>query len=121
MESLRTPDERFRHLPGYNFEPHYVDVDGLRMHYVDEGPTDAAPVLMIHREPTWALAASAILQLGSTQAVAANARRSSPSHFAADSLERTASYWVRRGACPWTVSVMAAKGHFKVAVRRTPV
>jgi len=37
MEILRTPDERFRDLPGYAFEPHYVDADGVRMHHVDEG------------------------------------------------------------------------------------
>ncbi|HET8943966.1 MAG TPA: haloalkane dehalogenase, partial [Dehalococcoidia bacterium] len=58
MDYLRTPDERFRGLPGYNFAPHYVDVpDGeggsLRVHYVDEGPRDAAPVLMLHGEPSW--------------------------------------------------------------------
>jgi haloalkane dehalogenase len=50
---LRTPDERFRELPGYPFAPRYVEVDGLRMHYVDEGPRDAAPVLMLHGEPSW--------------------------------------------------------------------
>ena len=53
MEALRTPDERFANLPDYDFEPHYQDVDGLRMHYVDEGPPDAAPVLMLHGEPSW--------------------------------------------------------------------
>ncbi len=53
MDILRTPDERFDNLPGYRFEPHYVDVDGLRMHYVDEGPRDAAPVLLLHGEPSW--------------------------------------------------------------------
>ena len=53
MDVLRTPDERFDNLPGYSFEPHYVDVDGLRMHYVDEGPSDAAPVLLLHGEPSW--------------------------------------------------------------------
>ena len=53
MDVLRTPDERFENLPGYSFEPHYVDVDGLRMHYVDEGPRDAAPVLLLHGEPSW--------------------------------------------------------------------
>jgi len=35
---VRTPDERFENLPGYPFEPHYAVVEGLRMHYVDEGP-----------------------------------------------------------------------------------
>ena len=53
MEALRTPDERFANLPGYGFEPHYIEVDGLRMHYVDEGPRDAAPVLLLHGEPSW--------------------------------------------------------------------
>jgi haloalkane dehalogenase len=48
----RTPDERFARLPGYDFDPHYLDVDGLRMHYVDEG--DGDPVLLLHGEPTWA-------------------------------------------------------------------
>jgi haloalkane dehalogenase len=51
MQILRTPDERFRDLPGYPFEPRYVDVDGLRMHYVDEGA--GAPVLLLHGEPSW--------------------------------------------------------------------
>ena len=58
MEYLRTPDDRFEGLPGYSFAPHYVDVpDGeggkLRVHYIDEGPRDADPVLMIHGEPSW--------------------------------------------------------------------
>ncbi len=53
MEILRTPDERFTGLPGYAFEPHYVEVDGLRVHYVDEGPASAEPVLMLHGEPSW--------------------------------------------------------------------
>ena len=52
MEAYRTPDERFERLPGYAFEPSYLEQDGLRMHYVDEG--EGAPVLMLHGEPTWA-------------------------------------------------------------------
>jgi haloalkane dehalogenase len=48
---FRTPDERFASLPGYDFEPHYADVDGLRMHYVDEG--SGRPVVCFHGEPTW--------------------------------------------------------------------
>jgi haloalkane dehalogenase len=48
----RTPDERFEGLPGYDFEPHWLDVDGLRMHYVEEGRGD--PVVCFHGEPTWA-------------------------------------------------------------------
>ena len=53
MQIKRTPDERFASLPGYAFAPHYVDLAGLRIHYVDEGPRDAAPVLLMHGEPSW--------------------------------------------------------------------
>ena len=58
MKTLRTPDERFANLDGYNFEPHYCeisDLDGgtLRVHYIDEGPRDADPVLLMHGEPSW--------------------------------------------------------------------
>ena len=51
--TLRTPDERFEDLPDYDFSPNYVEVDGLRIHYVDEGPPDAEVVLMLHGEPSW--------------------------------------------------------------------
>ncbi|HPW82871.1 MAG TPA: haloalkane dehalogenase, partial [Rhodoferax sp.] len=50
---LRTPPERFAHLPDFPYEPHYLDLDGLRIAYIDEGPRDAAPVLLMHGEPTW--------------------------------------------------------------------
>ncbi len=53
MKILRTPDERFQNLPDYEFEPHYVDIDEMRMHYVDEGPADAPPVFLMHGEPSW--------------------------------------------------------------------
>jgi haloalkane dehalogenase len=53
-EFLRTPEERFTDLPGFAFPPQYVEFDGLRMHYVDAGPRDAAEVfLCLHGEPTW--------------------------------------------------------------------
>ena len=54
MNALRTPDEQCKDLPDYPFEPHYAETrDGLRVHYVDEGPRDAAPVLLLHGEPSW--------------------------------------------------------------------
>ncbi len=58
MDALRTPDDRFADLPGYGFAPNYVEVrsgdDGtLRVHYLDEGPRDAAVVLLMHGEPSW--------------------------------------------------------------------
>ena len=54
MKILRTPDERFLNLPDYDFAAHYVDVGDMRMHYVDAGPADAPPVLLLHGEPSWA-------------------------------------------------------------------
>jgi haloalkane dehalogenase len=60
MEVLRTPDDAFADLPGFDFEPHYVEIDSgssgarLRLHYLDEGPTDASEtVLLMHGEPSW--------------------------------------------------------------------
>jgi haloalkane dehalogenase len=55
---LRTPDERFIGLPGFPFAPRYAEnlpgFQGLRAHYIDEGPTDAREVfLCLHGEPTW--------------------------------------------------------------------
>ncbi len=51
MDAYRTPDERFDGLPGFVFRPHYLEQDGLRLHYLDEGTGD--PVLLLHGEPTW--------------------------------------------------------------------
>lgn len=58
MQALRTPEDRFSDLVGYPFEPHYLEVDDgeggrLRIHYLDEGPSDAEPVLLMHGEPSW--------------------------------------------------------------------
>src|SRR2546423_10818200 len=54
MRVLRTPAERFRDLPGFVYVPHFVDVgDGLQMAYVEYGPADGDPVLLLHGEPTW--------------------------------------------------------------------
>src|ERR1039457_6549146 len=58
MDVLRTPDGRLASLRGFSSAPHYVDVpDGeggsLRVHYLDEGPSDAGVVLLMHGEPSW--------------------------------------------------------------------
>jgi haloalkane dehalogenase len=54
MRVLRTPDARFENLPDYPFAPHFHQLGPeLRLHYVDEGPAGAPPVLMLHGEPTW--------------------------------------------------------------------
>jgi haloalkane dehalogenase len=63
MDVFRTPDERFEGLPGYDFTPHYAEVDGLRLHYVDEGCSGdgdgngagpGRPIVCFHGEPSWA-------------------------------------------------------------------
>ncbi len=54
MKALRTPDERFENLPNYDFNPNYCDItDGLRLHYVDEGPREGRTILLMHGEPSW--------------------------------------------------------------------
>ena len=58
MDLLRTPDSCFANLEGYPFEPRYLDVSTsdtgpVRMHYLDEGPRDGKPVVLLHGEPTW--------------------------------------------------------------------
>ena len=59
MKVLRTPDDRFAGIADYPFAPHYAEVTDkatgtkLRLHYIDEGPRDAAPVLLMHGEPSW--------------------------------------------------------------------
>ncbi|MEM8631639.1 MAG: haloalkane dehalogenase [Pseudomonadota bacterium] len=58
IDALRTPDDRFENLPGFDFMPNYVSdlpgYEGLRGHYLDEGPRDAEETfLCLHGEPTW--------------------------------------------------------------------
>ena len=54
MDAQRTPDERFTHLPDFPFAPVYREVgEGLRMHYLDEGPREGRVVLLLHGEPSW--------------------------------------------------------------------
>lgn len=58
MKLLRTPDSRFNGLPDYAFAPRYTEIGGsgdtqIRIHAIDEGPREAAPVLLMHGEPSW--------------------------------------------------------------------
>ena len=50
-EALRTPEDRFTELDGYDFQPNYTEIEGLRIHYLDEG--SGRPVVLFHGEPTW--------------------------------------------------------------------
>jgi haloalkane dehalogenase len=53
LKILRTPEERFVDLANFLFPSHYVEVDNLRIHYVDEGDSNRDPILLMHGEPTW--------------------------------------------------------------------
>jgi len=50
---LRTPEERFINLKDYDFEPNYIQINGLRIHYLDEGPRDGEIIYLLHGEPAW--------------------------------------------------------------------
>ena len=57
-DALRTPDALFADLPDYPWSPNYVSdlpaLDGLRMHYLDEGPTNGAlTYVCLHGNPAW--------------------------------------------------------------------
>ncbi len=51
MALIRTPEERFANLPGFPYRPHYVEINGARVHYVDEGQGEM--ILCLHGEPSW--------------------------------------------------------------------
>ena len=53
MEALRTPSGRFGGLPEFSWEPRYAEVDGLRIAWVEDGPSDGEPVVLLHGEPSW--------------------------------------------------------------------
>ena len=53
VDAVRTPDERFAGLPGHPFAPHYVEVEGLRIHHLDEGDPRRPVALLLHGEPSW--------------------------------------------------------------------
>ena len=53
VEYVRTPDACFENLPDWDYETHYLEIDGLRQAYIDEGPSDADPILLLHGQPSW--------------------------------------------------------------------
>ncbi|MEM9518059.1 MAG: alpha/beta fold hydrolase, partial [Actinomycetota bacterium] len=53
IDFVRTPDACFAELPGWSYEPSYVEIDGLRQAYVDEGPADGEVILLLHGQPSW--------------------------------------------------------------------
>jgi haloalkane dehalogenase len=53
MKVLRTPQDRFAGLPDFGYPPRYAEIGGLRLAYVEAGPPDGEPVLLLHGEPSW--------------------------------------------------------------------
>ena len=74
---VRSPDANFDGLSGYPFKPRYFDLDGLRMHYLDEGPNDGPVALMVHGMPTWSYLYRSIIPT----MVAAGYRCIAPDHI----------------------------------------
>ena len=77
MHAIRTPDDHFAHLPRFPFAPHYLEWNGLRVHYLDEGPADGPVMLLVHGEPTWSYLYAGIIPA----LVAAGYRCIAPDHI----------------------------------------
>lgn len=50
---LTTPETYFSDLKDYPFESHYMDLGGLKMHYLDEGDKNGKPIFLFHGQPSW--------------------------------------------------------------------
>ena len=54
IKYVRTPESCFDGIPNFSYKPKYVEIDGLRHAYVEDGPPTADPVLLLHGQPSWA-------------------------------------------------------------------
>ena len=101
MKVLRTPEARFADLPGFGYPPRYADVDGLRLAYVETGPADGEPVLLLHGEPSWSFLYRTVMPVlaeAGLSAIAADlvgfGRSDKPSELADHSFARHVE-WIR--------------------------
>jgi haloalkane dehalogenase len=53
MKFIRTPESRFADMKDFPFKSHFIQINDLQMHYIDEGPREVSPVLLLHGVPTW--------------------------------------------------------------------
>jgi haloalkane dehalogenase len=98
---MRTPDDRFADLPDFGHPPRYADVGGIRLAYVEAGPPDGEPVLLLHGEPSWSFLyrrVMAVLADAGLRAIAADlvgfGRSDKPAEIADHSYARHVE-WIR--------------------------
>ena len=101
MRCLRTPEDRFADLPGFDYPPRYADAGGVRLAWVEAGPTDGEPVLLLHGEPSWSFlyrTVLAVLADAGLRAIAADlagfGRSDKPAEIADHSYARHVE-WIR--------------------------
>jgi haloalkane dehalogenase len=101
MRVLRTPEDRFAGLAGFPHQPRYLDVGGVRMAYVEAGPPDGEPVLLLHGEPSWSFLYRTVMEVlaaAGLRAIAADligfGRSDKPAEVADHSYARHVE-WVR--------------------------
>ncbi len=104
MKVLRTPEDRFTGLSDFGYQARYVDLDTVRMAYVEAGPPDGAPVLLLHGEPSWSFLyrkVIAVLAAAGLRAIAADligfGRSDKPAQVSDHSYARHVE-WVREFA-----------------------
>ena len=101
MRTLRTPDDRFTALPDFPYPPRYVDINGIRIAYVEVGPPGGEPVLLLHGEPSWSFLyrkVMTVLAAAGLRAIAADlvgfGRSDKPAEISAHSYARHVE-WIR--------------------------
>jgi haloalkane dehalogenase len=107
MKVLRTPEERFANLPGFPYKPKYAELGGLRLAYVEAGPADGEPVLLLHGEPSWSFLYRKVIPVlagAGLRAIAADligfGRSDKPAEIGDHSYARQVE-WIRAFAFEW--------------------
>jgi haloalkane dehalogenase len=107
MKVLRTPEERFANLPDFPYQPRYAELGGLRLAYVEAGPADGEPVLLLHGEPSWSFLYRTVMPVladAGLRAIAADligfGRSDKPAAIEDHSYQRHVE-WIRAFAFDW--------------------
>jgi haloalkane dehalogenase len=105
MRCLRTPEDRFADLPGFAYLPQYADLGGVRLAWVEAGPPDGEPVLLLHGEPSWSFlyrTVMAVLAEAGLHAIAVSAAPTSPPTSATTATHGTWTGSGRWRSTSWT-------------------